>query len=268
LRAGAVSLTIPGVAADGQIPLDLDLRTLPRADRVTAAERLADRLSVRLRERVRLVVHDNRSTMVSYRRVGGLLHLRVHHLFLGAPEPVADALADFAATPRPGGRRGAGRRIDAWIRAHRQRIQPARTAALHPGGLVHDLQAMLDRLNADHFGGAVEARIGWGRSGRARGRRSIKMGVYLHEARAIRIHPALDRPEVPAFFVEAVVFHEMLHQVVPAEDRRGRRVIHGAEFRRRERAYPGHAEARAWEKANLHLLLAPVRRRPVARRAG
>ena len=242
-------------AAGEQIPFDFDARTLPRAERVTAAERLADRLSARLREQVRLVVHDNRSTMVSYRREEGMLHLRVHHLFLGAPEPVAEALAEFAAAPRPGGRRSAGRRIDAWIRNHRQRIAPARTASLEPGGRVHDLQGMFDRLNAEQFGGAVVARIGWGRSGRARGRRSIKMGVYLHEARAIRIHPALDRVEVPAFFVEAVVFHEMLHQVVPADERGGRRIIHGRDFRRRERAFHGHARARAWEKAHLHVLL-------------
>jgi predicted SprT family Zn-dependent metalloprotease len=86
------------------------------------------------------------------------------------------------------------------------------------------------------------------------------MGVYLHEARAIRVHPALDRTEVPEFFVEAVIFHEMLHQVVPVEELGGRRVVHGREFRRRERAFPGHARAKAWERENLHVLLSTARR--------
>ena len=53
----------------------------------------------------------------------------------------------------------------------------------------------------------------------------------------------------------AVVFHEMLHQVVPATERRGRRIIHGPEFRRRERAYPDHAAAKRWEEEHLALLL-------------
>jgi hypothetical protein len=47
----------------------------------------------------------------------------------------------------------------------------------------------------------------------------------------------------------------MLHQVVPAVERNGRRVVHGAEFRRRERAYPDHQLAKQWEEQNLSLLL-------------
>ena len=35
----------------------------------------------------------------------------------------------------------------------------------------------------------------------------------------------------------------------------GRRIVHGSEFRRRERAYPDHARARAWEDRHLGLLL-------------
>ncbi|HET8733562.1 MAG TPA: SprT-like domain-containing protein [Anaeromyxobacteraceae bacterium] len=245
----------------GQLSLSFDAREAPRVDRVAAAERLADEVSARLGERVRLVVHDNRHTMVSFRRERIAVQLRVHHLFLGCPPDVADALAGFVRPGRRDGRRAASRRIDAWVAEHRERIAPPRTGRLQSRGRVHDLQAILDRLNAEQFDGAVEARIGWGRSGALPGRTSIRTGVYLHAARAIRIHPALDREEVPEFYVASVVFHEMLHQVVPPAERGGRRTIHGREFRRRERAYPDHARAMAWEKANVHLLLASPRRR-------
>jgi hypothetical protein len=86
-------------------------------------------------------------------------------------------------------------------------------------------------------------------------RRTVKTGVYLEEGRLIRIHPSLDRQEVPGFYVAFVVFHEMLHQAVPAREVNGRRVVHGAEFRRRERAWPDYARALAWERANIRLLL-------------
>jgi len=260
LRRERVSPSIPAVAGE-QLPFGFDAREAPREERVAVAEDLADELSARLRERVRLVVHDNRSTMVSYRRSRGELRLRVHHLFLGAPPEVVEALAEFAKARRSPVRRDAGRRIEAWVRVQRQRVAPPRLARLEPRGRVHDLQAMLDRLNAEHFEGAVTARIGWGRSGALPGRRSIKTGVYLHHAKAIRIHPALDREQVPAYYVEAVVFHEMLHEVVPPQERRGRRVVHGSEFRRRERAFSGYGKAREWERAHLHLLLASPRRR-------
>ncbi len=224
----------------------------PQGERREAAERLADALARLIGERVRLTVHDNRSTMVSFRRGRDGVRYRVHHMFLDAPQEMVLALADFAGRSRRG---GAGRRIDAWVRAHRTRIAPARPARVEPRGRHHDLREILDRLNAEHFGGAVDARIGWGFRGRGRRRRTMKTGVYLHEARLIRIHPALDRAEVPGFYVAAVVFHEMLHQVVPAAEGGGRRVVHGAEFRRRERAYPDFARARAWEEKHLPMLL-------------
>lgn len=239
----------------------LDARPAPREMRVAAAGRLAYAISELLGERVRLAVHDNRSTMVSFRRAPEAVCYRVHHLFLDAPGEVVRALAAFAAPRlRAGRRREAGRHIDAWVRQNRAAIAPLAPGALRSRGRYHDLGAILERLNGEHFGGEVQAAIGWGRDGRAGPRRSIKTGVYLHEARVIRIHPALDRPEVPGFYVAAVVFHEMLHQVVPGAESDGRRVVHGPEFRRRERAYPDHARAHAWEQANLAMLLGRARR--------
>lgn len=238
--------------------LDLfDARRAPRDANVSAAGRLADTLSGLLAEHVRLTIHDNRSTMVSFRRNPGEVHYRVHHMFLDAPHEVVRALAQFAG-PRRGAaarRRDAGTRIDAFVRTNRTRIAVPRADRLVARGRVHDLQALFDRLNEQHFGGNIEARIGWGPVRLGRRRRTVKTGVYVQDARIIRIHPTLDRPAVPEFYVAAVVFHEMLHQAVPAREVNGRRIVHGAEFRRRERAYPEHARARAWEERNLSLLL-------------
>lgn len=243
-----------------QAPRQLDLfdaRLAPREARVAAARQVADAISDVLGERVRLTVHDNRSTMVSFRRTGETLHYRVHHMFLEAPGEVVRALAAFAGPSRgqAGRRRDAGRRIDAFVRARRDRIGAPRVGALQPRGRAHDLQAIFDRLNASEFGGVIEARIGWGSVRPGRRRRTVKTGVYLHDARVIRIHPTLDRPEVPEFYVAAVVFHEMLHQAVPVREAGGRRVVHGREFRAREAAYRDHERARAWEAAHLGLLL-------------
>jgi hypothetical protein len=238
--------------------LDLfDARRAPRQANVSAARQLADTLSDLLTERVRLTIHDNRSTMVSFRREPGEIHYRVHHMFLEAPHEVITALAAFAG-PRRGAaarRREAGTRIDAFVKGNRARIAMPRADRLLAQGRVHDLQAIFDRINAEHFEDRIEARIGWGPVRPGRRRRTVKTGVYVQDARIIRIHPTLDRPQVPEFYVAAVVFHEMLHQAVPAREVNGRRIVHGAEFRRRERAYPDHGRARAWEDRNLALLL-------------
>ncbi len=242
--------------------LDLfDARLLGREARVHAARRVADEIAEVLGERVRLTVHDNRSTMVSFRRTGGTLHYRVHHMFLDAPGEVVKALAAFAGPPATGGRgaaarrREAGGRIDAFVCQRRDRIGAPRVGRLQPHGRAHDLQAIYDRINAEEFGGAIQARIGWGPVRPGPRRRTVKTGVYLQDARVIRIHPTLDRPEVPEFYVAAVVFHEMLHQAVPAREVGGRRIVHGREFRQRERAWHGYEKARAWEARHLSLLL-------------
>jgi hypothetical protein len=246
---------VPQRQAGRQLDL-FDGRPPGREGKTVAARRMADEISGVLGERVRLTVHDNRSTMVSFRRTGGLLHYRVHHMFLEAPGEVVRALAQFAGPPRGGvRRREAGGSIDAFVRARRDRIGAPRVGRLQPRGRTHDLQDIFDRLNAQEFGGAIQARIGWGAVRSGRRRRTVKTGVYLQDARVIRIHPTLDRPEVPEFYVAAVVFHEMLHQAVPVREVGDRRVVHGREFRARERAYRDHERARAWERRHLGLLL-------------
>ena len=216
---------------------------------------LAARLSSLLREPVEVELTDNAWTMVSYRRVSGRLHFRLHHMFARAQEQVMRALAGFTGRNR----RAHGRAIDDYVRQHRDLIKPATPRAeppLSPRGRVHDLADIYGVLNARWFENRIQARIGWGRKSAGGRRRSIKMGVYFHDHRIIRIHPALDDERVPRYFVEMVVFHEMLHQIFPpSSDGEGRRTVHGPEFRAAERRYPGYERARAWEKAHLHLLL-------------
>ena len=68
----------------------------------------------------------------------------------------------------------------------------------------------------------------------------------------IRIHPLLDREMVPQWFLEYVMYHEMLHAMVPDRiDNSGRRVIHHEEFYERERQFHWFRRAKTWEQENL-----------------
>jgi hypothetical protein len=220
---------------------------------VHKAESLARDLSRELGLPVRLSVTDNRSTMISFRRAPAALRLRLHHMFLDAPEPVVRAVTDYAGR----GQRRAGRVLDDFIRREQPgsvRIATPTTSGSAQGQYFH-LEEIRDRLNERFFQGGVRAAIGWGRAPGRRRRRSIRLGVYDHQTREIRIHPALDHPEVPRFFVEFIVFHEMLHQLFPSSNGPGRRVHHPRAFRDRERAYPLYEAAIAWERENLRALL-------------
>ncbi|HYH94430.1 MAG TPA: hypothetical protein VD972_00560, partial [Hyalangium sp.] len=128
---------------------------------------------------------------------------------------------------------------------------------LDPAGRHHDLARIFDRLNERYFRSRITAAITYGPAPRVKGpRKSIKMGSYSADARVIRIHPVLDQPVVPRYFVEWIVFHEMLHHVYRVkrgED--GRRCVHPPEFLEHERRFHDFKRAQAWEDENLDLLL-------------
>ena len=61
---------------------------------------------------------------------------------------------------------------------------------------------------------------------------------------------------MPLYFLESVVYHEMLHHHLGGvPDKAGRTVYHSRAFREAEARYPLHRQALAWEKENLPRLL-------------
>ncbi|MCX4245199.1 hypothetical protein [Paraliomyxa miuraensis] len=221
-----------------------------------ARAELQDRIAAYMqRARPRVVLTDNLHTMLSIKRGHGVLTFRLHHMFVGAPAAVIRAVARYAETQE----REAANLLRDYVDANepliRRREEP-RPVTLDVQGRWHNLQEIFDQLNAVYFDGAIKARITWGARGkRRRARDSIKLGSYTVEDELIRIHPVLDAKDVPRFFVEWIVYHEMLHEVhdMPVVD--GRRVYHTAEFRRAETRFERYAEAVIWEHANLHKLL-------------
>ncbi len=129
-------------------------------------------------------------------------------------------------------------------------------------GRYHDLDAILADLRRRYFPKCAEVRIGWGRwSGRTRPR-SMRFGAYLPDSQSIRIHPALDQAFVPGYFVAFIVYHELLHHVMPPQRVNGRYLIHSRAFQQREREFPAYAEAMVWRQQYLRRLLRSNSKRP------
>lgn len=203
--------------------------------------------------KVLVALTQNRSTMISYSLRQGVLHLRLHRVFASASEEVLRAVAAFVSG-KTTARQSA--LIDAWIEKHRHLIRTSELIKPQPYGEYHNLQALRDDLNRRYFQGTMTARITWSKALRGRKRHSIRMGSYCEEQNLIRIHPALDQAFVPAYFVQSVVFHEMLHELHGAEEERdGRRAVHTPEFLEDEQRYENFGRAKRWEQKNLHRLL-------------
>jgi hypothetical protein len=280
-----------GIGAKGRHPLQLELfgrddtlpaerrrlHPLPRPVPPPAAaapatpDALLRRLSRLTKGRLQAVVlTDNRRTILSVKpgrpRDDSRLTLRIHRSFVGAPDEVLRAVASFVES-----RRGSDRAREALtvlrdhFSRHRGPIRMAarRRLALNPVGESLDLRELRDDLNQRYFEGRLKAEITWGKGGggaaqtcRGRARKStIQLGSYSYEDKLIRIHRALDQPNVPRYVVEAVVYHELLHAAIPPVVQNGRRHVHTPEFHRRERLFRHTQKAEKWVEEHLPELL-------------
>ncbi len=237
-------------------------RRLPSlSEREQAERRLERRIRAHLpKGELSVRLTDNRYTMISVRRdttdSGKQYKVRLHHMFISASPVITRALARYVALNDKEASRLLGEFIDGNQQFVRTRVRRTAEPKMVTAGQVHDLLDIFEFLNARYFGNTIQARITWGQRNRKPLRRnSIKMGSYSVEERLIRIHRSLDRTFVPRFFVEWVVYHEMLHQVHEIKVVNGRRLFHSREFLRDEAKFDHYREAREWERANLDALL-------------
>jgi hypothetical protein len=202
---------------------------------------------------VSLAITDNRHSIISHSWQGGMLRARVHHMFLDAPLAIQHALVRYVTEAD----RDASVALGSFIESRSDRLaRRAGRRTLTTTGEHHDLLALYSELNERYFGGTVHALITWGRQVSRPGPRvTIKLGSYDEHQRLIRINPALDKPWVPRYFIAFIVFHEMLHHVVPARRLDARRALHPPEFRERERTFRHYERALRWEQKNLGRLL-------------
>ncbi len=240
-------------ASPGALPLSPALRA-------QQCKLLAQRLNgLATGDELRLTITNNRSVMITAKRNErrGITYLRLHHLFIEAPDEVLADLLRYITAKDP----EASRRLGDFIEERQDRILPGgrgpAPAAITPRGKVYDLTPIFDQLNGKYFGGALTCSITWGRNvGRGKERRSIKLGSYEVEGNLIRIHPGLDQDWIPELYLQWVVFHEMLHAACPVPPVvNGRRRFHTATFSDEERRFHRFEEAAAWEKRNIAALL-------------
>ena len=208
-----------------------------------------------------LTITDNTSSMITVRWRNGACAVRLHQMFLDAADDMLHVVAAFIQ--RPSVRQKSLLRT--FIKNHQGKIRAARDPAkprnprLHPEGKHVDLRNCFQRLNELYFGGRNGCAITWGTRKRGRRPGSIRLGTYCPDKRIIRIHPVLDSPMVPAYVIEDVLYHEMLHHEVGMVQVNGRVLSHHRAFKVMEKAFPHSVRAREWIQKNLFWLLTRAR---------
>ncbi len=116
-----------------------------------------------------------------------------------------------------------------------------RKAHKGPAGVTHDLIAVFEELNAQHFGGMMaRPELGWSHI-----RSRTRLGHFDPSHNTIMISRIFDDPRAPRLALEYVMFHEMLHLRYPVDHSRTRRCVHTPDFKAHEKQFPLFREAKA-----------------------
>lgn len=199
---------------------------------------------------VSLVLTDNATSLISIRRKGNLVSVRMHWMFLNAGDEVIREIACFIKTSR-----GKTPHIKKFIRENqtclKEREPKYRQTRICTQGRFHNLREIFNALNSEYFRGKITASITW-RRGNKHAVKKRTLGSYSRYTNTILINSVLDRKNVPLYFIRYVVYHEMLHSVMEENMENGRRSVHTSEFRKRERLFEDYERAASWEKRNLY----------------
>lgn len=111
----------------------------------------------------------------------------------------------------------------------------------------HRLDSLAAEVHRTYFSKYPPLPVRWGQQISRKRRRSIRLGSYNHHTTEIRIHPILNAPRIPFFFIQSIIFHEYLHHILGAS--------HNRRFHKHEREFRYHRESQEWLRRNLFSLL-------------
>ena len=198
-----------------------------------------------------VVLTDNRKAMIRATKAQGVYHLRVHQMFVQAPDAIIAALARFVRFRDA----DASQVLRVFVDDHIDQLRYS--SDFQPREpRVHSLTKIFAHANDLYFEGKLQLNVRYRavKNGRV-SRESIRFGTYIRSSKTIEIDPRLDHESVPEWFIEFVIYHEMLHHVLGVQRNADRRVIHGPAFRLREKMHAAHTRAIAWKKANLERVI-------------
>ncbi len=203
-------------------------------------------LEQRIGRPISLVFTENSTTMLSARKQNDGLRIRLHRLFLNADNEVLNEIVSYLL-----GTSRAMTRFRKFVRDNRAHIQagPPNRVSQKTQGRYHDLSELFNAVNEEYFGGRINAGITWGSRSPRCSVRKRTLGSFSERSNIIRINPVLDKKNIPRYYVEFVVYHEMLHAAIGIAREGDRRRVHSLEFRRREKLFKDYDRAIAWERA-------------------
>ncbi|MBN2712707.1 MAG: M48 family metallopeptidase [Planctomycetes bacterium] len=213
-----------------------------------SASDLQNRLCEKAGKKVMLIITDNTSSIVNAKADNDILELRLHRIFLDAPDTVVETMGRWLS-----GKKLERDLIQEYIDQNQHQIAKnaadARDMVIRVDGRYHNLSEIRQYLSSTFLDNRSTATITWGRQVSKKRARSVRLGWYDPMRNMIGMSRRLDRQDIPRYMVEYVMFHEMLHEVLGIGERPdGKRDIHSNTFRLMEQTYPHYERAKIFER--------------------
>jgi len=215
---------------------------------------LQERLENKIGTKLHLKINDNRSTMLSVKWESDCTKVSLHRMFLQAPLNIMQDLTCYLKREK----KTLAPSIKAYIEDNLQKLDYSHELNLNKlqtQGEVYNLKLIYDYLNKEYFQDKLKLHITWFGKSSNHNRSRITFGLYYDPLKLIKINRLLDQSYFPIYFVEYVVYHEMLHYVCPTfVDERGQKHIHSKEFKAREKKIKNFDLAQKWVKTHQNEL--------------
>jgi hypothetical protein len=173
------------------------------------------------------------------------LLIEAHQGFVGAPTAVIQALVRIALG-------GKGKAVLSKVKdqAHSQAFLSISSALegenqptiARSKGQHFDLEQVFHKINQAYFNGQMEPpNLMWNKTLTHR-----KFGHYQTNTDTVMLSISLDQPSTPAYVVEFVMYHELLHKQLGVVTNHGRRYAHTKAFREAEARFSQQERAQAY----------------------
>lgn len=198
---------------------------------------------------VRFFAFANLNNTIRLRQ--GRILVRLSDLLEGAPDPVLHSilhilLAKLYREPVEAAHSARFRKFAGSqpisAKTHLIRQVRGRKHVAGAEGVHYQLEEIFDDLNRRFFHGLMaRPRITWSRNHSRQ-----RLGHYDPAHNTIVVSRIFDRPGVPRYAIEYLVFHELLHLRHPVRMNGSRRSVHSRAFREEEKLFPHLMEAKRY----------------------
>jgi len=207
-------------------------------------------LENKLNQSVLIKFYDFKSTFLRIEKKPNIFILKLHKLFLESNDDIKNAIVDYCLKKDKSSRNII--KLFAYdFFSKKDYSNKLDKSKLITKGVFFDLKQIFDNLNMIYFENKLDLSITWFEKPKYFRFCHFTFGTYNRNTKLIKINKLLDQSNFPFYFINYVVYHEMLHSVCEEKNINGKRSIHTKDFKEKEKKFAYYKEAKNFEKIFL-----------------